>query len=236
MHSLLLAAMISLITASAAEAQSGSVSGTVLDQSGAVVPGATVVLSGAGEVHSSVSGPNGTYAFSNLADGTYRLTVSLAGFAPSTGTEIVVGGGPVEVAAITLQTATLGETVIVSASKLEDSLADAPATMSVVTATTIATSSAQNFGDLLRAVPGVNTIQMSARDVNVTSRQATSTLSNTELVLLDGRSIYQDFFGFVLWDFIPSQVSDIKQIEVVRGPASVVWGANALNGVVMPSG
>ena len=50
---------------------------------------------------------------------------------------------------------------------------------------------------------------------------------------MDGRSVYLDFFGLVLWDFVPTATSgDIKQIEVVRGPASVVWGANALTGVV----
>ena len=42
----------------------------------------------------------------------------------------------------------------------------------------------QNYGDLLRAVPGVNVIQTSARDINVTSRQNTTTLSNSQLVLL----------------------------------------------------
>jgi outer membrane receptor protein involved in Fe transport len=78
----------------------------------------------------------------------------------------------------------------------------------------------------------VNVIQMSARDINLTSRQGTSTLSNSQLALLDGRSIYLDFFGLILWDFVPSNAADIKQIEVVRGPASAVWGANALTGVV----
>jgi iron complex outermembrane receptor protein len=75
-------------------------------------------------------------------------------------------------------------------------------------------------------------VQLSARDVNLTSRQATGTLSNSQLVLLDGRSIYLDFFGLVLWDFLPNNLLDIKQIEVVRGPASAVWGANALTGAV----
>ena len=51
-------------------------------------------------------------------------------------------------------------------------------------------------------------------------------------MLVDGRSVYLDFFGLVLWDFIPQGANEIKQIEVVRGPASVVWGANALTGVV----
>ena len=91
---------------------------------------------------------------------------------------------------------------------------------------------AQNYGDLLRSVPGLNVIQTSARDINITTRQATSTLANSQLVLLDGRSIYLDFFGLVLWDFVPADPDEIKQIEVVRGPASVVWGANALTGVV----
>ena len=104
--------------------------------------------------------------------------------------------------------------------------------MSVLTSTEIERSPAQNYGDLLRNVPGLNVIQLSARDVNITSRQATGSLSNTQLVLLDGRSVYLDFFGIVLWDLLPTNTSDIKQIEVIRGPASAVWGANALTGVV----
>ena len=122
------------------------------------------------------------------------------------------------------------ELVVVSASKVETTLINAPATLSVVTAETIASSPAQNFGDLLRSTPGINVIQTSARDINMTSRAATSTLVNSQLVLLDGRSIYLDFFGLVLWDFVPQNQSEIKQIEVVRGPASAVWGANALTG------
>src|SRR5512143_1802533 len=120
-----------------------------------------------------------------------------------------------------------------SASKAETTLVDAPATMSVVTGQQLATSPPQNYADLLRTVPGMNVIQTSARDLNLTTRQATSTLNNSQLVLVDGRSVYLDFFGLVLWDFVPNPASgDIKQIEVVRGPASVVWGANALSGVI----
>jgi outer membrane receptor protein involved in Fe transport len=124
------------------------------------------------------------------------------------------------------------EVVIVTASKVESSIANAPATVSVVSAETIETSPAQNYGDLLRAVPGINVIQMSARDINITARQATGTIATSQLALVDGRSIYLDFFGVVLWDTIPIQFSEIKQIEIVRGPASAVWGANALTGVV----
>ena len=80
--------------------------------------------------------------------------------------------------------------------------------------------------------PALNITQISARDINVTTRGATGTLATGQLALLDGRSLYQDFFGFVMWDFLPVNFNEIKQIEVIRGPASAVWGANALNGVV----
>jgi iron complex outermembrane receptor protein len=124
------------------------------------------------------------------------------------------------------------EVVVVTASRVESTLTNAPATMSVLTSDTITNSTAQNFGDLLRSVPGMNVIQMSARDINLTSRQSTGTLATSTLVLLDGRSVYLDFFGLVLWDLVPTNPNEIKQIEVVRGPASAVWGANALTGVV----
>ena len=89
-----------------------------------------------------------------------------------------------------------------------------------------------NYADLLRGVPGMNITQISARDVNVNSRSATSSLATSQLAVVDGRSIYQDFFGFTMWDFMPSNLDEIKRIEVIRGPASAVWGANALNGVI----
>lgn len=124
------------------------------------------------------------------------------------------------------------ETIVVSASKASERLVNAPATMSVVTEAQIESAPSPNFAELLRTVPGVNITQVSARDINLTSRGSTSTLATGQLALLDGRSLYQDFFGFVMWDLLPINLNEIKQIEVIRGPASAVWGANAFNGVV----
>ena len=124
------------------------------------------------------------------------------------------------------------EQVVVTASRVEEQLVNAPAAVSVINSATIQNSPATNIGDLLRSVPGVNVTQVSARDVNVNSRGATSTLATSQLALVDGRSIYLDFYGMVMWDFIPSNPREIKRIEVIRGPASAVWGANAMSGVV----
>jgi outer membrane receptor protein involved in Fe transport len=227
-----LAAVCLILTFSvSARAQNAAISGTVVDESGAGVPGATVQLTGPRR-DLTTSGQGGAYRFSGLASGTYQLTVTLVGFSRATRNDIVVGASEVAVPAITLGLANLSETVVVSATKVESQLVDAPATMSVLTSQELASSPALTYGDVLRKVPGLNVVQLSARDINITSRQATSTLSNSQLVLLDGRTVYLDFFGIVLWDLLPTSMSEIKQIEVIRGPASAVWGANALTGVV----
>ncbi len=124
------------------------------------------------------------------------------------------------------------ETVVVTGSKGEVKLVDAVPTMSVITSQAIETAPSANFAELLRTIPGVNITQVSARDINVTSRAATGTLATGQLALLDGRTLYQDFFGFVMWDFLPVNFNEVKQVEVIRGPASAIWGANALYGVV----
>jgi len=116
--------------------------------------------------------------------------------------------------------------------KTPQKIVDAPATVSVITPKTIDQATSPNFAELLRPIPGLNMTQVSPRDINVTTRGATGTLATGLLALLDGRSLYQDMFGFVMWDFLPVNLNEIKQVEVIRGPASAVWGANALYGVV----
>jgi iron complex outermembrane receptor protein len=209
-------------------AQGAAVTGVVTDETGGSLPGATVVVSGSGGAKTGFTGPDGKFSIVPSGAGPYKVVISLPGFTSQTKEGVAAGSST----PFSLKIAGLGETVVVSASKIESKLADAPVTMSVVSTATLTSAPSGNFGDVLRNVPGVNVIQTSARDVNLSMRQGTSTLATSTLVLLDGRSIYLDFFGLVLWDLIPSNPTDIKQIEVVRGPASAVWGANALTGVV----
>ena len=215
-----------------AAAQTGAITGSVADESGAVVPGATITLSGPGVSRVTQSDGTGEYAVAGLSPGAYTVTVSLSGFSDATVESVDVSDGSLAVPVVTLQIAGLGDTVVVTASRTEVRIVDAPVTTSVITSDTLATTASSNVGDALRAVPGVNVVQLSARDVNVASRQSAGTLVNSQLVLVDGRSLYLDFFGLVMWDLVPANFSDIEQIEVVRGPASATWGANAMTGAV----
>lgn len=130
------------------------------------------------------------------------------------------------------QTVTRAEVVVVTASRSETNLVDAPATMSVVTAEQIAPSPAAGYAEVLRTMPGLNVIEAAPGDFFVTSRLATGLGARDQLILADGRLFALDFVGVTLWQWAPLDLDDAKQIEVVQGPASPIWGANALTGVV----
>ncbi len=129
-------------------------------------------------------------------------------------------------------TETVKETIVVTASRSKQTLHEAPVAVTVLDAQELKKIPTHNFGDILRNVPGLNVSQMSARDIEVTGRTASSDLASSELVMLDNRSLYLDFFGFVMWDFVPVNPNEIARVEVVRGPGSAVWGANAMSGVI----
>ena len=224
--------LLILLWPATGSAQTGSIHGSVVDQTDLVLPGATVTLRGNGVPRTAYSDEQGTFELAGVAPGTYTLRVSLAGFSDATVEDVTVSGAPLELSPVALQLASFGDTVVVTASRHAGRLIDAPVSTSVITTATLDTTPAQNYGDLLRAIPGANVIQLSARDVQVTSRSPGNTLTNSQLVLVDGRSAYLDFFGLVLWDLLPTNFDDVEQIEVVRGPASAVWGANAMTGAV----
>lgn len=212
-------------------AQSVEVSGSVVDDSGAGIGSAQVVLSGAGVRRETSADAEGAFRFEGVTSGAYELLITREGFKAATRT-ISVASSPVALPPSVLAVAGLEDTVVVSASRTQTLLSETPSSMTVVSESAMRVSPSQNYGDLLRSVPGLNVIQLSARDINITGRQATSTLATSQLALIDGRSLYLDFFGLVLWDAVAIERADIDQIEVVRGPASSVWGANALTGVI----
>lgn len=196
--------------------------------SGGGLPGAVITAEAGSTIITAVSGKDGLYQIA-LEDGKYTVSVILPGFQVHKTTVQVQGDTGHDAA---LDAAQYEEIRVVSTSKVETRLIDSPATVSVVTAADLEKTAADDMGDVLREVPGVNVIQFSARDVNISAREESASLANSQLTLLDGRTIYLDFFGIVLWDLIPSNMNEIKQIEVVRGPASAIWGANAQTGLV----
>ncbi len=122
--------------------------------------------------------------------------------------------------------------IVVTALRHESSGAALPYAISVITAEDIRQAGVSSVPEALRLVPGVDVAQLSETQFAVAPRGFHGYLSRQVLVLVDGRQIFDAHFGGTSWGVWPFMLEDIERIEVIRGPAGVVWGANAVNGVI----
>ncbi len=121
---------------------------------------------------------------------------------------------------------------VVTASRRAQSSLEAPNATTVITAEDIRLSGASSLVELLRRVPGADVMELGVGSANLSLRGFNQRIANKVLVLVDGRSEYQDFLGMTLWSSLPIALEEIDRIEVIRGPGSALYGANAMLGVV----
>jgi len=130
------------------------------------------------------------------------------------------------------ETLYLKEETVSIAARHEQPISEAPSNVYVITDEDIRQSGASDLPTVLRRVPGLEVMQMTGADFNVSVRGDNQPSANKLLVIVDGRSIYVDVQGTVYWKTIPVTVPEIKRIEVQKGPASVLYGFNAFDGVI----
>ncbi|HRX52302.1 MAG TPA: TonB-dependent receptor [Candidatus Krumholzibacteria bacterium] len=131
-----------------------------------------------------------------------------------------------------LDLSALLDQVVVTAAKHEQTVGDSPVSAYVITAEQIAASGALSLPELLRDVPGLDVIANSSSQTDVSARGLNDLASNNVLVLIDGRSVYFDFYGVSLWESLPLAMEEIRAVEVILGPGSAYYGANAFACVI----
>ncbi len=122
--------------------------------------------------------------------------------------------------------------VVVTASRVGQAPLDSPSTLSVITADDIRLSGAVELADVLRRMVGMDLMELSSGYADVAIRGFNRKMNNKVLILIDGRSTYMDFIGVTFIQALPVALEEIERIEIVRGPGSAVYGANAVTGVV----
>ena len=122
--------------------------------------------------------------------------------------------------------------VVVTATRDWEEERKVPYNVSVITEEDIARSNAQNVADLLRTIPGVFVSDWTAnrKSVTVDIRGFGEAGPSNSLVLVDGRRVNQIDISGTDWTQIP--LDQVERIEVIRGGGSVLYGDNAVGGVV----
>jgi len=126
----------------------------------------------------------------------------------------------------------LGNIQITSVSKHAERLADAAASIFVITGEDIRRSGATRLPEALRLAPNLEVARASASSYAISARGFNNTIDNKLLVLIDGRTVYTPLFSGVFWDAQDVMLEDVERIEVISGPGATLWGANAVNGVI----
>lgn len=133
-----------------------------------------------------------------------------------------------------LSTLTLEELLsldVTTVGKKEQRLGRVAAAVFVITQEDIRRMGATSIPEALRIVPGLHVAKINGRAWAITSRGFNSVFSTKLLVMIDGRSIYTPLFAGVWWDQ-DVMIDDVDRIEIIRGPAAAIWGANAVNGLI----
>jgi iron complex outermembrane receptor protein len=125
-----------------------------------------------------------------------------------------------------------GEPVTTSATGKPQRASEVPASMTIITAKEIKDSGMRTLPEILNRVTGVDVLQWAPTKADVGVRGYNQGYNPRLLVLLNGQQVYRDYYGMTLWSLIPVQLSEIRQIEVVKGPQSALFGFNAVSGVV----
>jgi len=119
-----------------------------------------------------------------------------------------------------------------SVSRKTESVLKAPAAVTTLSGDELRRSGAQMVPDALRTVPGVQVYRNASGSYVVSLRGTNGLANNNVVVLVDGVEINSPIDGSVDWAAIPVALEDIEKVEVVRGPVSTIYGADAYTGVI----
>ncbi len=190
-----------------------SVTGTVVDTTGAVVPGATVTLKpGSGAERTTQSDEAGRFVFDNVGPGPARVTAQVALFTPATqeldaprsDLRLVLAPLPYT-DQVTVQAPSLVVPRVTSATRTDTLLRDVPQSVSVVTRDLVADQKMQGIADVVRYMPGVGIAQGEG---------------NRDTPIFRGNSSTSDFYVDGIRDDVQyfRDLYNVERVEALKGP------------------
>jgi outer membrane receptor for ferrienterochelin and colicins len=207
--------------------QTYSISGNVKDEDGKPLIGVNVILTGTGR--GAATDVNGKYKINNLNPGIYTLEFSMIGYNSVTIPDKKIADSSIMVdVRMTPGVIQSNQEVVVTAEKYEQKISELPVSASVIPSKEFSEKYFTSLSEALRYAPGVQMVgdQVSIRGSSGYSRGAGTRV----LVEIDGFPIYSGDTGEITWEMIP--VTEIDRVEIIKGPASSLYGSTALGGVI----
>jgi outer membrane receptor protein involved in Fe transport len=197
------------------------------DETGKPVPGVPVMVKGTTLVTSA--GSDGMFRFLQVSPGTYQLVVAGDSYEPVQLSDVTVRPGRTTSLQITLKPRTvMTNDLVTAAGRKIQTVDEVPAATVVVPRKPINERNSYNLGDILNSVPGV---AMNDGRIDIRGAGGVSTSGGSQVtVLIDGLPALTPGDAGIPVDLLPTGV--IQRVEVVKGPASALYGSGAMGGVV----
>ena len=234
-HSVLLFALVAVLSVAAVSVQAATLNVTVTDaQTSAKLNGVSInVMSQAGASAEGVSDASGMLEIADLSADVYTITASAPGYADKTmaNVELVADGTTSVEIALSSEIIELDQ-VSVTASRRREKVLEAPASVAVVSASQIRDRVAPSVTEHLKSVGGVDVVNTGLGSSHVVVRGFNNVFSGSLLSLVDNRIARVPSLRVNAYSLIPTASEDIEQIEVVSGPGAALYGPNSANGVM----
>jgi len=179
---------------------------------------------------------DGSYTITDVPAGEHTIIISLIGKRTIVKDHIVVWEGKTtsEVSyAMEVPETKFDEVVVYGASKRREKVTETPSAVTVITPVEIQRAARGNqLGRALEGMTGVDVVQNGTTDFNVNTRGFNNSTNRRLLILVDGRDVALQQIGATEWNSFQLPLDEFSRIEMVRGPAAALYGANAFNGVL----
>lgn len=208
-----------------------SVRGRVLDENGSGVSYASVEL--VGRAGGIIAGEDGFFVILRVPAGPHQVVVSRLGYLRAERSFTASADTPLLEVVLDVSPIAIDEVSVQVASRRPERIVEAPAAVSVVEPEDARRLSVTGQVPLALAQhPGVDLVQSDVTDFNINARGFNTSLNRRVLVLQDGRDVSLAFLGSQEWSAFSMPLEDIARMELVRGPGSALYGANAFAGVL----
>jgi iron complex outermembrane receptor protein len=199
--------------------------GYVLSHEGAPLAGASILVKELSK--GTFTSETGYFVIKNIPAGNYKIEISYVGYKKQDiRISIPRDNNPLKI--ILIEDAVTTKQIIVTASKHEEKIAELPVSAIAIVPADLEKKNRLSLDEALRYVPGIN---MSLDQISIRGSSGYSKGAGTRvLTAIDGVPLYTGDTGETIWEMVP--ITNIERIEIIKGPASSLYGSTAIGGVI----
>ena len=223
-----------IVLSSIATFAQGILSGRITGPNGQAIPGASIKVSNSESTKpiGGFSDSRGRYSIKGLTSKSYTVTVSCVGYQKNVKENLSMNNGNATNDVQLAETSIDMDVTVVTASRVQQKASEAPASVSVIEPRTIREAPKSTPLEHIRGLAGVDYSQTGIAQQSVSVRGFNNVFTGSLLTLTDYRPAGVPSLRVNVGYFVPSSNEDIERIELVRGPASALYGPNATQGVM----